>query len=102
VLLDRERLRPAVLDRVAQTMQRAHPGLPPQENTSFGTAHADELIVKQVRRHLDEGQPAPLLADDLMSGGIRDEMGEPSIATVSPSRTQSSTASARDRKRGIG
>src|SRR5262249_28950664 len=36
-----------------------------------------ELVVKEVGRHLDEGQPASSLPDDLMARGIRDEMGEP-------------------------
>ena len=54
------------------------PGLPPQENTSFSrAAHADELVVEQVGRHLDQGEVAPSLADDLVPGGVRDEMGEP-------------------------
>ena len=51
----------------------AHPG----EHELVGAAHADELVVDEVGRHPDESEmPAPL-ADDLMPGRIRNEMGEP-------------------------
>src|SRR6266704_1365884 len=59
-------------------MQRAHPRIAaPGEHQLLGTAHADELVVKQVWRHFDEGEPAPLLADDLMAGSVGNEVGEP-------------------------
>ena len=78
VFLDRERLRPAVLDRIAQPMQRADPRIAaPGEDKFLGAAHAYELVVEEVRRHLDQRKAAPLLADHLVAGRIGDEMGEP-------------------------
>ena len=54
------------------------PGLPPQEKTSFSDrAHADQLVVDQVRRHADQRQALAALADHLVPGGEGDEMGEP-------------------------
>ncbi len=53
------------------------PGLPPQEKTSLvDAAHADQLVVDQVRRHADQRQMLAALADDLVAGGMRNEMGE--------------------------
>ena len=77
MLLDRERLRPAVLDRVAQPVQRADAGIAaPGEHQLVGAAHADQLVVDQVRRHADQRQVLAALADDLVPGRERDEMGE--------------------------
>ena len=54
------------------------PGLPPHENTSLvDAAHADHLIVDEIRRHADQRQVFASLADDLVAGGMRNEMGEP-------------------------
>src|SRR5262249_34296861 len=39
-------------------------------------AHPDHLVVDQVGRHADERQLAFLLADDLVPGGERDQVGE--------------------------
>src|SRR5262245_11604922 len=78
MLLDCQRMRPAVLDCVAQPMQRSYSRIAaPGEYKLLGAAHADELVVEEIGGHLDQGQPAPLLADDLMAGSIRNEMGEP-------------------------
>ena len=53
------------------------PGLPPHEKTSFfDAAHADELVVDQVRRHADQRQVLAALADDLVARGMRNEVGE--------------------------
>src|SRR5215475_14105776 len=58
-------------------MQRADAWIAaPGEHELPGTAHADELVVKEVGRHLDEGQPASSMPDDLVARGIRDEMGK--------------------------
>src|SRR5262245_45880405 len=54
------------------------PGLPPPgEHELRSAAHADELVVEEIGRHLDEGEATPLLADHLVAGRIGDEMGEP-------------------------
>ena len=69
--------RPAVLDRIAQPMQRADAGIAaPREGQLARAAHADHLVVDQVRRHADQVQVAPALADDLVPGGERDQVGE--------------------------
>ena len=53
------------------------PGLPPQEKISFDdAATADQLVVDEVRRHPDNGQVAPPLADDFMSRRRRDQVRE--------------------------
>jgi hypothetical protein len=58
-------------------MERAHARIPaPGKNQFRGTARADELIVNEVRRHAHQGEIAPPLADDFVSGGKRDQMGE--------------------------
>ena len=78
MLLDRDRLRPAVLDRVAEAVQRADAGIAaPGEHQLVGAAHADELVVDEVRRHPDQREMLAALADDLVPRRIRNEMGEP-------------------------
>ena len=58
-------------------MQRADTGIPtPRENRFLGAAHADELVIDQVRRHPDQRQAFALLADNLVAGGVRDKVGE--------------------------
>ena len=53
------------------------PGLPPHENVSLrGAPGADQLVVDDVGRHPHQVQVAPALADDLVPGGVRDEVGE--------------------------
>ena len=77
VLFECERRRIAVLHGVPKAMQRANTGIPaPGEDQLSGTAHPDQLVVDHVRCHPDQSQVPPLLANDLMSGGKRDEMGE--------------------------
>ena len=77
VLGDRERARPAVLDRVAQAVERAHARVAaPGEGEGPGAAGADHLVVDDVGRHAHEVQVAPALADDLVPGGEGDEVGE--------------------------
>ena len=71
-------LRPAVLvPRRGSGAASRRPGLPPQENTSFSRrAHADQLVVDQVGRHADQRQVLAALADRLVAGGERDQVGE--------------------------
>ena len=77
MLLERQRMRPAVLDRVAHPVQRADAGIAaPGEDQLVDGAHADQLVVDQVRRHAADGQVLAALADDLMAGGEGDEVGE--------------------------
>ena len=50
MLLERQRLRPAVLDRVAQPVERADAGIAaPGEDQLVRRAHADQLVVDEVR-----------------------------------------------------
>src|SRR5579862_4271084 len=78
VLGERERLWPAVLHRIAQAMERADAGIAaPGEGEPRSAAHADQLIVDEIGRHADQMQIPPTLAHDFLSGGERDEMGEP-------------------------
>ena len=68
---------PFILDGVAKPVQRTHPRItPPRECELANTAGADELIVYDIRRHTYQGQLAPLLPDDLVTGGKRNEVGE--------------------------
>ena len=54
------------------------PGLPSHENTSFeATPAGDHLVVDEVRGQARQGEVALALADDLVPGGERDEVGEP-------------------------
>ena len=65
-------------DRVAEPVQRADARVAaPREDQLAGAARADDLVVDEVRGHPGERQVAPALADDLVPGGERDEMGEP-------------------------
>src|SRR5262245_25001228 len=77
MLLDGDGSGPAILVGIAEAMQRADPGIAdPGEDQLVGAAHADELVVDQVGRHPDQGQMPAALADDLVAGRERDEMGE--------------------------
>ena len=78
VLLDLERARPAVLDRVPEPVQRAHPGIAaPGEDQLAHAARADQLVVNQVRRHPDHGEVPASLPYHLVPGRERDQVGEP-------------------------
>ncbi len=77
VLFDVERVRPLVLDRVAESLQRADPGIAaPREGQLGDASGTDQLVVDDVGCHAHEMQVAALLADDLVTGGMRDQMGE--------------------------
>ena len=59
-------------------MQRAHPRIAaPGELHRLGDAHANHLVVEDVRRHPDEGEVAAALTDDLVARGIGDQVREP-------------------------
>ncbi len=78
VLLELERSRPVVLDRVAEAVQRADAGIPaPREDELPGAAGADQLVVDHVGRHPDERQLPPALPHELVPGRVRDQMREP-------------------------
>ena len=49
----------------------------PGKHQPGDAAHADELVVDQVRGHADQGEAPLALADDLMAGRMGDEVGEP-------------------------
>ena len=77
VLLELERPRPAVLDRVAQPVERADARVAaPREDELPRTAHADHLVVDDVGRHPDELEVAPPLPDQLVTGRMRDQVRE--------------------------
>src|SRR5882762_318863 len=77
MLLIGERARPAILDRVAHAMERADARIAaPGKHRLVGAAHADELVVDQVGRHADQREAPAALADHLVAGGVRNEMGE--------------------------
>jgi hypothetical protein len=77
VLLDLERRRPAVLDGVPEPVQRADSGIAaPREDELARAAHPDQLVVHEVRRHPDQRQVAPALADQLVPRRVRDQVRE--------------------------
>ena len=77
VLLELERHRPVVLDRIAQAMQRADARIAaPGEDELARTAHADQLVVDDVGRHPHERQLTAPLPDQLLACRIRDEVRE--------------------------
>ena len=77
MFLNGERVRPAILDGVADAMRRADSRIAaPREHKFFGAAHADHLIVDQIRRHADQRQATTLLANDLVACRERDQMCE--------------------------
>src|SRR6185312_15923112 len=77
VLLELERLGPAVLDRLAEPVQRPHAGVSAPREDELGRAPgADQLVVDHVGGEPDQRQTAAALADQLMAGRVRDEVGE--------------------------
>ena len=64
-------------------------------------AHADHLVIDQVRRHADQRQVATSLADRFVRRRVGIRCVKPSKATLSPSRTFASTAAARSRNSAI-
>ena len=77
-LLDLERPGPALLHRIAEAVQRAHARIAaPGEHQSLDAAHADELVVDQVRRHPHRREVLEARADHGVAGGMGDQVGEP-------------------------
>src|SRR5512143_460778 len=77
MLFELELVRPAVLDCVAQPMQRPDARVPAPGKDQLGAAtHPDPLIVDEIGRHPDQSQSLTALTDDLVAGGMRNEMGE--------------------------
>src|SRR5947209_5728156 len=77
VLLQLQGVRPTVLDRVAQAVKHAYTRVAaPGEHEPTCATHADELVVNKIGRHAYEAQVALVLADDLVTGGEGDQMGE--------------------------
>ena len=79
VLLDLERLvRDVALDPPPDRAEPADARVAePREDELAGDAGGDHLVVDDVGREPGEGQVALALADDLVTGGERDEVGEP-------------------------
>ena len=78
VLLDFERPRIGPFDRPPHGVQRAHARVAePAEDELAGGAGGHHLVHEQVRRQAHESEVAPPLADDFVSGGKRDQVGEP-------------------------
>jgi hypothetical protein len=77
VLLELERRRPALLDGVAQAVQRpdARVAAPGEHQLPRG-AGPDQLVVDDIRRHPDEGEVLVSLPDDLVPRRERNEVGE--------------------------
>ena len=77
VFLDLQRHRPAVLDRIPHAAQQAHPRIASVGEDQPGhAAHTDELVVDHIRGHPHQGQVAPPLANDLVRGCVRDQVGK--------------------------
>ena len=65
------------LYRVAQAVKRANARISaPGKNQLRGAAHADQLVVDQVRRHTNQRQIAPLLPDNFVPRGEGNQVGE--------------------------
>jgi hypothetical protein len=78
VLLKFDRVRPAMLDRVAEAVQGTDARVAAVgEHELPSRSHTDHLVVEDVRRHPDQLEVAPALAQHLVSGRERDQMGEP-------------------------
>ncbi|MNQ57423.1 hypothetical protein D3C85_715790 [compost metagenome] len=77
VFLDLQGVRPLLLHRVAQAVQRADAGVAaPGEDQLPGAAGTDQLVVDQVGGHAHQGQLLLALTDDLVTGGSRNQVGE--------------------------
>lgn len=72
-----QRRRPAVFHRIAQPVQRAHARIAaPGKAQRRRAAGTDQLVVNQVRGHPHQPQVAFALADHLVAGGVRDQVGK--------------------------
>lgn len=78
MLLSVQGHRPAVLDRLAEAVQRPHPRITaPGEDELAGAAHADQLVIDQVRGHTYQREVTLLLSDHLVPGRKGDKMRKP-------------------------
>ena len=78
VLFDLQRVRPTVLDCVAETLQRTDAGIAaPRESETRRTAGTDQLVVHHVGCHPNEVEVASTLTDDLVTSGVRNQVREP-------------------------
>ena len=78
VLLELDRVRPAVFDGVAEAVQRADAWVAPVgEDELARRSDADQLVVEDVRGHPDQLEIPTALADQLVTGGERDQVREP-------------------------
>ena len=77
VLFHLDRIRPFVLDGVPEAMQRAYARITaPRKHDLRHATRADQLIVNHIGSHADHGQSAPLLANDFVPRGKRDQVRE--------------------------
>ena len=66
-----------MLDGVPEPVQRPDTRVPaPREHHLGDTTGADELVVDDVGGEPAHGEVAAALADDLMAGGVGDQVGE--------------------------
>ena len=78
VLLDLDRPRPSVLDGVAEAVKRAHTRVSTVgEDETAGRSHPDHLVEDKIGRHPDQLELLLALAQQLVSGRERDQVGEP-------------------------
>jgi hypothetical protein len=78
VFIDLEWTGPVVLDGIPQPVERSDTGIPtPREHQLRRAAHADHLVEQHIRRQANQREITPTLADDLVAGGERNEVGEP-------------------------
>jgi hypothetical protein len=75
MFLQRKRLGPAVLDGIAQPVQRPHARIAaPGEYETIRRTHADQLVVDQIRGHPHQREVPTLLPQHLVGRRERDEM----------------------------
>src|SRR5882724_4604161 len=76
-LVDLQRLRPILFDRLAQSVERAHARIAsPGEDQLARQAHADDLVIDQIGGHADQCQIALALANRLQRRRRGDQMGK--------------------------
>ncbi len=78
VLLNFDRQRPILLHRIPQPVQRPDTRIPaPREDDLLYAPRSDQHVVDHIRRHADHRQVLFLLADNLMTRRIRDQVRKP-------------------------
>ncbi|MNE57294.1 hypothetical protein D3C80_1522480 [compost metagenome] len=77
VLFNFHRMRPLLLDRITQAVQRTHARVTaPGEDQLAGTTGTDQLVVDQIRGHAHQGQILLALTNDFMTRRSRDQVRE--------------------------